>query len=350
MKSASINRSKQRQIQHQSLRLDFRFVVFNSSSFTLELWEESLNNLCNDKRTQSCCTIEPISTTFQSQLWSHSSKLSSYLTDKIFDKEIIFVRFYLPLIFPDLNRFIYLDNDVIVTDDLQDLFHYSLFKTNFLLDNFEHLINDKNDNSGIIRNRPSSHTYNVHVYDKNIMVPIGFVFEKHSFYKSYKQNHLNQSHEMVQNANKFYTLDTFLNGGVILYDAKLWRKRNLTERAEAIIFSNRVNNNHTNEFNIYSHSIGDQGLFYTLLGGMMTALPAKYNMRRQPKKTIHMLENEMTLGILHFAGMIGGDAELLCRYPLQYPILLSAALPLFLSSVHSFINSCQSNTTIPSYL
>lgn len=50
----------------------------------------------------------------------------------------------------------------------------------------------------------------------------------------------------------------------------------------------------------------------------------------------------MDVGIVHFAGMTHGDAIYLCRDPLQYPILYKAVLPLYLSIVYSFNQSCPS--------
>jgi hypothetical protein len=44
----------------------------------------------------------------------------------------------------------------------------------------------------------------------------------------------------------------------------------------------------------------------------------------------------LLLGVVHFAGSTRADAELLCREPLQYPLFLTGAVPLFLSVAHSF--------------
>lgn len=38
---------------------------------------------------------------------------------------------------------------------------------------------------------------------------------------------------------------------------------------------------------------------------------------------------------MHFAGTTHADAEHLCRNPLQYPMLLTGAVPLYLSVVHA---------------
>lgn len=47
------------------------------------------------------------------------------LSQRGFDTDYIYARFYLPLIFP-VGKFIYLDNDIIVNADLDELFHNPL--------------------------------------------------------------------------------------------------------------------------------------------------------------------------------------------------------------------------------
>jgi hypothetical protein len=44
--------------------------------------------------------------------------------------------------------------------------------------------------------------------------------------------------------------------------------------------------------------------------------------------------------VVHFAGTTHGDVELLCREPLRYPVLLPAALPLYLSVLGSYHKEC----------
>ena len=45
-------------------------------------------------------------------------------------------------------------------------------------------------------------------------------------------------------------------------------------------------------------------------------------------------------GIVHFAGTTQGDAGLLCREPLKYPVFLQSVVPLYLSVVQSFHQKC----------
>ena len=43
---------------------------------------------------------------------------------------------------------------------------------------------------------------------------------------------------------------------------------------------------------LYDTRVGDQAVFYALLFDRIACLPAQWNMRRLPKKTIHLLENQ----------------------------------------------------------
>lgn len=70
------------------------------------------------------------------------------------------------------------------------------------------------------------------------------------------------------------------------------------------------------------------------------------------------LSFELNAGIVHLAGSTGGNAEILCDNPLQYPIFLPAVLPLYLSTVASYMryvkqriaavtSQLQSNVSVP---
>ena len=49
---------------------------------------------------------------------------------------------------------------------------------------------------------------------------------------------------------------------------------------------------------LYDTRVGDQAVFYGLLFDRIACLPAQWNMRRLPKKTIHMLESQELGNIL----------------------------------------------------
>ena len=59
----------------------------------------------------------------ETKMWNSSSlPISGALRGDHFEKDVIFVRFYLAEIFPDLQKFVYLDNDIIVTMDISDMY------------------------------------------------------------------------------------------------------------------------------------------------------------------------------------------------------------------------------------
>lgn len=308
------------------VELRFKFLLMRETNTTLEAWNDAFR-LC----------FPGIS--FESKVWKMPDLLSTSLTQRNFDTDVIFARFYLPHIFQDIDRFIYLDNDIVVSVDLADLFQVAMLmqgeKSQFLSKshkNSNHEIFDRNSRTA--RKRVDAVTSQLH--DK--AAPVAFVFEKHPSYKAYISDHLNTSHVLVQRAMRVHGDDVFLNAGVALFDAKKWRREGWTQRAEMIISSNHKNY-------IYSSQVGDQGLFYVLLQEHVAYLPARFNMRRLPKKTVLMLsdESDPVTGIVHFAGTTGGQAERLCQDPLQYPLFHRAVIPLYLSVVSSFSLVCPSS-------
>jgi lipopolysaccharide biosynthesis glycosyltransferase len=65
---------------------------------------------------------------YETKLWSRPPTLAP-LTGNFFEKDVIYARFYLPDIFPECNRLFYLDNDIIVTDDLYNMANIPLINT-----------------------------------------------------------------------------------------------------------------------------------------------------------------------------------------------------------------------------
>lgn len=55
-----------------------------------------------------------------------SNNIEDYLRGDHFEKAVVFARFYLPDIFSDVEKFIYLDNDIIVTMDIAEIYYDSL--------------------------------------------------------------------------------------------------------------------------------------------------------------------------------------------------------------------------------
>ena len=127
----------------------------------------------------------------------------------------------------------------------------------------------------------------------------------------------------------FGKTEVFLNAGVIVIDTIRWMRQRLTEKAESIFQQN------TGGFLFDSKAVGDQGVFYLLLGTEAYGLHPKWNMRRAPKHSIQLLSDGET-GIVHLAGTTHGDAGHLCEHSMQYPNFFPAVLPLYLAIIRSF--------------
>ena len=119
--------------------LNFGFVVFENEDLSLEDW---------NRHIKDCFASYSIS--YQSVRWKSLQSLKKYLTNSKFETEIIYSRFYLPMLFPLSKRILYLDNDIVVNADLSELSVFPL-------------------------NSPST----------GLPVPAAFVFEKAIFYKFY---------------------------------------------------------------------------------------------------------------------------------------------------------------------
>ena len=336
---------------HNPRHIIFKFLVVNSGPIELsvEQWNKTFNKMFPSSQSET-------------KLWVRPDALHC-ITGEHFDKEIVYARFYLPFIFPESRRLLYLDNDIVVNDDLLQLFQSNMENTGVVApihperDPSIHMLSlsssvSSKQSRGTIRNSNVRNSvygkaHSIHrstvatshnPRTRNATAPIAFVYETHPFYATYKRNHFNGSHALVQDATRHTDKNAFLNAGVFLMDTIKWRQLNLTQRAEELIIQNC-------DGSVYGLRIGDQGLFFVMLHNNTAYLPARYNMRRLPKKTMSLLE-EQQLGIIHFAGTTGGDAELLCRNPLQYPMLLPSATPLYLSMVASYMNKlCRNRGT-----
>lgn len=205
-----------------------------------------------------------------------------------FEKEVIFARFYLPIIFHDLEMFIYLDNDVIVTLDIHEI-HLHAFDQS--CDDFLRQSNgDTHPSPSIARSKahiPSNRFTKArpHHTQKESFI-IAFVVEYHPFYANYLKDHFNLSHPLVAAAMRHFSHKVFLNGGVFVVDAKRWRDGGITQRTEQLIEANSASF-------IYDSRVGDQAVFYSVLHEHMACLPPQWNMRRLPKKTVQMLQTNL---------------------------------------------------------
>ena len=216
-----------------------------------------------------------------------------------FEIDAIFARFYVPLIWPDVKRYIYLDNDVIVTSDLMELFLTPLVRNEYIAPQDGH--KPPQIHTAVASSDPRIHRKNLHAEARERVkqqrvtgrptTTAGFVFDSHPYHIGYKRSNFNTSDPLVQKALSVRAEELFLNGGVAIIDAEKWRRDNLTEKAENIIQMNRNGS-------LYSSNVGDQGTYALLLQEDITYLPSKFNMRRHPKRTISMLSDGIT-GIFH---------------------------------------------------
>ena len=258
------------------------------------------------------------------------------LTQRNFDRDHIYARFYLPRLFP-VGRLIYLDNDIVVNADLMELFQNPLQGDIF---------------ANIIPKRYHHKVKYLKLLLRSLMFPtpqsqaVGMVYESHPKYIEYLRGHFNNASAVfkrTQNAihgiNRelpraiklmFGKMEIFLNAGVIVMDTVRWTRQQLTEKAEAIF---RLN---IGGALFDSKAVGDQGVFYLLLGTEAYGLHPRWNMRRAPKQTTALLSDGKTTGIIHLAGTTHGDAGHLCDHPLLYPKFLPAVLPLYLAIIRSF--------------
>eukprot|EP00598_Pedospumella_elongata_P007347 CAMPEP_0184985472 /NCGR_PEP_ID=MMETSP1098-20130426/14132_1 /TAXON_ID=89044 /ORGANISM="Spumella elongata, Strain CCAP 955/1" /LENGTH=404 /DNA_ID=CAMNT_0027509561 /DNA_START=32 /DNA_END=1246 /DNA_ORIENTATION=- len=297
------------------LSLSFKFLLMPSPELPLQNWTASFSTCFPDVK-------------FESKVWERPPRLLNLSGDN-FEKDVIFARFYLVDIFPTVEKFIYLDNDIIVTADLYHLFAQKLIRTDTIPGSAE----EKPHTPSVESTRHLGKQYQHLQKAPKVVGPpatVGFVYETHPGYKDYLHAHFNLSHPFVRKAVDRAGPDAFLNGGVFVVDAVRWRQKKFTQMVEILLLENQVRY-------LYSNSaVGDQGPFLLLFQDETAYLHPKYNMRRLPKKTINMLNDGQTTGIVHFAGTTRGDAEHLCREPLKYPIFLNAAVPLYLSVAHSF--------------
>lgn len=324
---------------------------------------------------------------FETKVWSRPKTLPK-LRGTSFEQEYIYARFYLPHIFDDVPKYIYLDNDMVVTGDLKELWDTPLkvspfVNTNNLVEQ-RPIVVDKHSKSKqanrlqrITGMQPMLMNHR-HVGDlgtddsrerlqsaemlrkppphRNFKPAVGFVYERHKYYNQYIYDHFNSSHPLMKKLKGEMLSSLFLNAGVAVVDCVLWRERNMTQEAERIISMNQpswIRNGDTRngtetqakEVVIYDDAAGDQGLFYVLLSNRVAYLHAKWNMRRLPMKTVHMLTNTLATGIVHFAGTTHGDGLFFCKAPLQYPIFIADVAPLYLSIASSFANYIASCST-----
>lgn len=266
------------------LSLSFKFLLMPSQNLPLQNWTTSFSACFPNVK-------------FESQVWVRPPRLLN-LSGNNFEKDVIFARFYLVDIFPTLDKFIYLDNDVVVTADLYHLFAQKLIRT----DTIPGTVDEKPNATPVENPRHIGRHYQHPPKVPKVIGPpatVGFVYETHPGYKDYLNAHFNLSHPFVRKAVERGGPDAFLNGGVFVVDAVRWRQKKFTQMVEILLLENQAHY-------LYSTSaVGDQGPFLLLFQNETAYLHPKYNMRRLPKKTINMLSDGQTTGMeLHLYNCI----------------------------------------------
>lgn len=278
--------------------LNFKFLLFDG--LTVKVWDELFCNCF-------CIKLSKAGTTYESRVWESKSILREVVIKggHKFNTERLFARFYLPWIFKDAERMLYIDNDAIVTEDLSYFRNYSMILSN------------------------------------SQKAAVGLVYEKAIFNRFYMNTHFHPTHPLMMAAKKRHGDKFYYNGGVMLVDRQTWIDLNLTSRAEELFMENdRIIRESKDHRPLYDSAVGDQGVFYMMLENV-AYLDARFNMRRHPVKSILLLQDNIT-GIIHFAGTDGG-LESLCRWPTLYPLYVKSAMPLYLTIFASLEKTCSVN-------
>jgi hypothetical protein len=97
-----------------SYYLSFKFLLIDNNNDKLILnWNNTINKIFPNIN-------------YETKVWVQPKTFPKLRNDK-FETSVIFARFYLPLIFKDVDRYIYIDNDIIVTADILELYKYPLY-------------------------------------------------------------------------------------------------------------------------------------------------------------------------------------------------------------------------------
>lgn len=170
------------------------------------------------------------------------------LSSRGFEKPVIYARVILPDIFYDMQRFLYLDNDIVGNIDVVDIYDTPL----------------------VLGSNVSSHS--------------GFVWERQTLNRMYLSHHLNYSHEVVQRVyeNQTRAKNDFFNSGVWLCDAAMWRRLNNSNLVLDLIQRNVHEN--------FCIRCSDQEFLFLAFSLSDTArLPIRFNYRRILKHSVDKL-------------------------------------------------------------
>lgn len=287
----------------------------------------------------------------------------------------ICARFYLPVLLEQYSvlRYVYLDNDAILTTDISQLWETDMIP---LVDWEEkpHVAKEaqrRSDRSSRLRDKKRKGEFDPNTLKPKIMARfnhpytrarpssrqlaatpeepiVSFVWENHPQYQVYIQSHFNWTNPIVKKRLMFRSDTLFFNAGVAVVQAEKWRKANITGWFERLLLSNTMSAE-DKTWNIFNfEGSGDQGAFSLAPQSWLGVIPeARWNMRRLPKKTLNLITTGEK-GIIHFAGMKGSNLGSLCLAAHEYPLLVTTgAINLLMDAVKSAKHTCTSLPPLP---
>lgn len=251
------------------------------------------------------------------------------LPNKSFEKPIIYVRTILPNLFTEMDRFLYLDNDIVGNIDVSTIYETTL----------------------ALSGNEKTHS--------------GFVWDVHKLAGMYLSHHFNFSHPVVRRIYQdgYMSKNDLFNSGVWLCDALLWRKLN-----NSYVVVNLMARNIKEKFCV---NCGDQEFIMLAFSRSgMHRLPSYFNYRRIMKHSVDNLKRHpgtiycelyivfaspllssnpfyrppiilliLTLiGFIHFAG--SQKNENICGNMRHIHFRTSGAMHVLLSAVYSLPGQC----------
>ena len=155
----------------------------------LQQWESNLSGCLSGIRSRNRQWRRPAT-------YPHEA-----IQNKQFDSDYIYARFYIPFFFPELIRFVYVDNDIVFNGDIRELYQHPLISIASKL--LQRQIPKTNIGRPGRRHSPGEERQlpvSVPLLPPREDSAVGFVAEKASFYKDYIERGFNMSHPIVRSA------------------------------------------------------------------------------------------------------------------------------------------------------
>ena len=249
----------------RSHELYFGFLVANN--IEVGIMREAINQ-CTMNITYGIKVIETFPS-FMLKFMRHDKKKTSqkWYTPGVFGN------FLLPQEFPECNYLMYLDNDMFMNLDV-------------VTDVFEKVsLTRKDHKSGRI---VPTHT--------------GIYFEKCHQSGVIRHDQFNTSHPFVRERLGHVDNYLYINNGIMIMNATLWREKNVTEEMWDAIRLAQTEPLFTVNHRKMNKRPDDQMVQMLVLGANATHLPKTLNMRRNCGRLAYHLEHHKLLGIIHLAG------------------------------------------------